>query len=356
MKQTILILGNPQSHPSSEAFLNKFIKIMSDLNKEVYVISGDKPPLYDNVIWKKPIVYKNNSLIKRLISFLRLQIQIISLLWDLRGKFDSAILLPTSYLLPISFLKIMRKRICLFVDGKPSKPLIILSKINFILTDVIIVESESVINEWGLNKHKTKIFNGSMYVDMIFSMKKPTLDRKIVGFIGRLSDEKGVLNFVESIPNLLNYDKNLKFLIAGEGELSLEIGKILKENNLNKSVTFIDWIPHVKLPNYLNELKVIVLPSLTEGVPNILLEAMACGTPVLANPVGGIPSIIEDEKTGFLMDDNNHESISNALIKVLNDEETIEIIFNNALKLIEENYRYNSSLERYRTLLNYLGN
>ena len=110
MKQKILILGNPQDHPSSEAFLNKFIEIMSDLNDEVHVISGDKPPLYDNIIWYETKVQPNKNFIMRVLTFFRLQLHIISLIWNIREKFDIAIILPTSYFLPIFTLKLMRKQ------------------------------------------------------------------------------------------------------------------------------------------------------------------------------------------------------------------------------------------------------
>ena len=194
-----------------------------------------------------------------------------------------------------------------------------------------------------------------MYVDLIFSKKNKISERNsFIGFIGRLSKEKGILNLVESIPNLLTQDNTLKFLIVGNGELSIEIENTLKEKNLLKSIKLVNWIAHPDLPDCLNKIKVIVLPSYTEGVPNIILEAMACGTPVLANSVGGIPSIIKNGYNGFLMSDNSPESITKNLLKVLNDEETIETISHNGLKLIEEDYRYESSLKRYKKILNIL--
>ena len=239
---------------------------------------------------------------------------------------------------------------------KPSLPSLILSNINFIFSDIIIIESENVIKDWGIYRYKNKIFQGSMYVDLIFSNKKSIFERKkIVGFIGRLSEEKGVLKFVEAIPNILKSDnQNLKFLIAGNGKLSLEIQNTLKVKNLNQSVRFIDWIPHNELPEYLNTLALIVLPSSTEGLPNILLEAMACGTPVLATSIGGIPDLIKDGNTGFIMRDNTPECITKNVIRALNHEKLDNIAIN-AEKIIKKKYRYEYVINKYYKILKLFG-
>ena len=79
-------------------------------------------------------------------------------------------------------------------------------------------------------------------------------------------------------------------------------------SHVNKNVTLVGWISHDELPSYLNMLKLLVVPSYTEGLPNIVIEAMSCGTPVLATPVGGVPDLIEDGITGFILEDNFPET------------------------------------------------
>lgn len=107
------------------------------------------------------------------------------------------------------------------------------------------------------------------------------------------------------------------------------------KENLNKKVELTGWIPHDKLPDYLNMLKLVVLPSYTEGLPNIMLEAMACGTAVLATSVGGIPDVIKDGDTGFIMENNSPECVAENVIMVLNDS-NLDRIVKNAKELIEK--------------------
>jgi glycosyltransferase involved in cell wall biosynthesis len=130
-----------------------------------------------------------------------------------------------------------------------------------------------------------------------------------------------------------------------------EVREHLAKYNLNNKVTFAGWIPHEKLQDSLNELKLLVVPSYTEGLPNIMLEAMACGTPVLATPVGGVPDVIEEGETGFLLEDNSPQAIAHGVSKVLHHAHLAQVALN-ARRLIEEKFEFDASVERFRKILN----
>lgn len=89
-------------------------------------------------------------------------------------------------------------------------------------------------------------------------------------------------------------------------------------------------------------------------MPVVILEAMACGTPVLATPVGGVPDVIKDGKTGFIMEDNSPECIVRNAIRALNHPK-LEEISRNAHALIEKDFTYAAVAERYRNILASLG-
>jgi glycosyltransferase involved in cell wall biosynthesis len=101
------------------------------------------------------------------------------------------------------------------------------------------------------------------------------------------------------------------------------------------------------LPTYLNELKLIVLPSFSEGLPNIMIEAMACGTLVLATPVGSIPDYIVDKQTGFIMETNSPECIAKNILRALNFCD-IDRVVSNAKSLVEYKFKPEVSVQEYR--------
>jgi glycosyltransferase involved in cell wall biosynthesis len=160
------------------------------------------------------------------------------------------------------------------------------------------------------------------------------------------------MNFVQAVPEALKKQYNLEFLIGGDGLLRPEIAKYLDAHNLHNKVKMTaGWLDHdTELPGYLNKLKLLVLPSYTEGLPNITLEGMACGTPVLATPVGAIPDIIKDGETGFIMENNSPECIAENIIRALNHP-NLEQIARNARALVEREFTFEKAVERYRDIL-----
>lgn len=350
-----LIIGNLHSHPSADAFLQKFIRIIKELNEYSYVISGDKPPIFKNIFWIN-INYGRNSndnSIKRYMRFIINQLKLLGLLLTRKLDYDYAIILPTSFILPAILLKLKRKKVVIFVAQELKSTMMnLFIRLNFWISDMLIVESEHVITEWNIDKYKKKIHIGGLYTDEDFFCEQINLnDRKnLIGFAGRLSEDKGIMNFIESIPKILEKNDNIKFLIAGQGELDETIKTYLTKNDLNNKVELCGWVKHDELPNFLNKLKLFVLPSKTEGLPNIVLEAMASGTPVLATPVGGIPDLIKDNYNGFILEDNSANCIETSLLKSIECKYLNEI-GKRAHNTIEKNYTYKIALNRWKDII-----
>ena len=267
--------------------------------------------------------------------------------------------------LPMLAAKILRKHAVLALAGNMEREAALkggvlrqgyglLKRINCRLADRMILYSERLIEEWHLQRYRKKtVIAARHFVDLgRFQVTTAMGSRgSTIGCIGRLSREKGVLHFLEAIPRLVAEGNEVAFLIGGDGPLRRAVDKYAE--NSNNKIEYGGWIPHDGLPHYLNRVKLLVLPSYTEGLPNIMLEAMACGTPVLATPVGAIPDIIVDGETGFIMPDNSPECIAQNILRALSHPD-LEQIAQKGRILVEREFTLEKAVARYRRALSRL--
>jgi glycosyltransferase involved in cell wall biosynthesis len=106
-------------------------------------------------------------------------------------------------------------------------------------------------------------------------------------------------------------------MIIGDGHLYKQVRKYISDNKLENVVVLLDWIPDDKLPEYYNELKLLVIPSYINGLPYSMLEAMACGKLILATPVGVIPDVIKEGITSFIVQENAPQGITKNILTIL---------------------------------------
>jgi glycosyltransferase involved in cell wall biosynthesis len=111
-------------------------------------------------------------------------------------------------------------------------------------------------------------------------------DRRVVLFVGRLSRHKGIKTMERIIPTVLRERSDIQFVFVGNPVRDVEVAEPYKDN-----VTVVGRVPPSEMPNYYARADVLVHPSLTEGLPLVLIEALLTGTPVIARPVGDIPDI-----------------------------------------------------------------
>jgi glycosyltransferase involved in cell wall biosynthesis len=145
---------------------------------------------------------------------------------------------------------------------------------------------------------------------------EPEDDRSVL-FLGRLSRNKGPQYLVEAIPHVLSEIPEASFAFVGDGPMRTSLARRMETLGLNGNVRI-----HGKVPDVVPVLQragVVVRPSLTEGMPLAVMEAMACGRPILAARVGGTADLILDGETGMLFEPRNVEALANGLIRVLAD-------------------------------------
>lgn len=135
-------------------------------------------------------------------------------------------------------------------------------------------------------------------------------DEFIVGYVGRLSVEKGIVYLLEAI-SMLNSGMPIKALIIGDGPQKKELVGLVKEKGIGEKIIFTGFQSDAE--NWLPAMDVFVLPSLTEGTPMALLEAMAYGIPVIASAVGGVPAVITNKENGILVKPCNSSDLAKGL-------------------------------------------
>ncbi len=143
---------------------------------------------------------------------------------------------------------------------------------------------------------------------------------KIVLTACRLVPWKGVDQLIRAASYVIKEDPSVNFLIVGEGAYKSYLNKLIEKLNVLDNVFILGKKPYNEIPRFLHLSDVFVLASTYEPFGLALLEAMACGKPVIATKVGGIPEIIKDNETGILIKPHNPKMLGKVILSLLSDE------------------------------------
>ncbi|MBI5678389.1 MAG: glycosyltransferase family 4 protein [Planctomycetes bacterium] len=144
------------------------------------------------------------------------------------------------------------------------------------------------------------------------------INKKIILFIGSLIPRKGVDVLLRAFACMNK--KDVILLLIGKGDSEPELKALTKELHIETQVYFIGSKKHDEIPLWLNACDVFCLPSHHEGFPTVIVEALACGRPVVATKVDGVPEAITNNTIGMLVEPNNTEELAAALNKALEKE------------------------------------
>ena len=173
-------------------------------------------------------------------------------------------------------------------------------------------------------------------IDEVYKELSIPKDKTILGFIGRLSEQKGIIPFI----NELRYHKekfnSCKFLLVGNGEQEEEIKSLLKEYDLEELFNLTGYQDNVY--KFYPIIDIFFLPSLYEGLPMVILEAMSFGKPIVSMNVGSINEVITNNKSGVLIDKENYKEFIEKLISIKLNKELSRQYGQEAFKEIDKNY------------------
>jgi len=214
-----------------------------------------------------------------------------------------------------------------------------------------------LLNSVGINSKKVaQLYNGVDLRRFNYKVDEPSLldeyfklriDDLLIGTVGRLQAEKDqatlIKAFALAIDNLQKH--NVKLLIIGDGPEKQALEDIAAKTGVSESVIFLG--ARDDIPNLLTALDIFVLPSRGEGISNTILEAMACGLPVIATKVGGNPELVDENVTGLLVPVNNSESMAEALLSYIKDTKQVKRHGLAGRKRVEALFSLDKMIENY---------
>jgi len=171
---------------------------------------------------------------------------------------------------------------------------------------------------------------------------------KIIGAIGRLAIEKGYAYLLKAFAQVKKIDPEAHLIIVGEGELSLTLQTLKNTLKLNRSVHFLGSRNDV--PELLQAMDVFVISSLWEGLPLVLLEAMASGVPLVATRVGGVPEVVAYGEEGLLVPPGDSDSLAQAITRVLREPSLGQQFADKALQKVRSRYSVEHMVREHERL------
>jgi len=177
---------------------------------------------------------------------------------------------------------------------------------------------------------------------------------RFILYVGVLIHLKGVHFLLESFARIAGEIKDMKLVLIGkanDGGYAETLMKLTARLGLDQRVTFMGAMPQSELAEFMARAKVLVLPSLSEGLGRVLLEAMACGTPVIGSAVGGIPEIIQEGETGFLIPPGDVGALAGRLKWILQHPDKATQIGESARKFAGEFFSEEQYVQNYSDLI-----
>lgn len=265
---------------------------------------------------------------------------VLHFVWNIRKEFDFDII-DGHWIYPDGFAAVLlakwfKRKVVVSARGSDINAYTKLFFIRYLIkytlkqADLIITVSHDLktkIQNLGIDERKIKIIPNGVDISQFRPLPENELEEILpfeksgriiltVGALRRVKNQKFLIEAFSQIVSLEKY-KDLKLIIVGSGYQKDLLEKQIANLDLSHRVFLVGAVPNDKLVHWYNHADLFCLPSLNEGCPNVLLEALACHVPVIATKVGGIPDILSSENLGILAEPSSLKSLKLSLIKGL---------------------------------------
>lgn len=212
--------------------------------------------------------------------------------------------------------------------------------------DKIVAVSENTATRLGPGVgHKVEIITNAVDEGEYALDKDPKAVRDTFGIgddelllctVGRLSPEKGQDFLVEAVAKRKDELKGVKFLFVGDGQCREELEQSVRRHGLEDAVLFAGY--STDMASFYAAMDGLVLPSLSEGMPNVALEAMLFGKPVLATRVGGVPEVVEEGSSGFMVPHADSDALAEGLVRFVSDKKRMKDMGKKGKVIVKERF------------------
>jgi glycosyltransferase involved in cell wall biosynthesis len=209
----------------------------------------------------------------------------------------------------------------------------------------VINPTKSVVIRNGIDVHH---YGSNRRLSDVGNRDKGNSNHKIVGTIGRLHVQKGHAYLIEAAKLVVEKFPSTVFQIIGDGELRQSLERRSRTLGIENNVQFLGTRPDV--PELLAHMDVFVLPSLWEGMPIVILEAMAARKPIVASDVDGVSEIVLDKEDGILVPPKNPEKLAQVIILILTDQDLAECLGQRGFDKVVSQFGIDTTVARTQEL------
>lgn len=190
---------------------------------------------------------------------------------------------------------------------------------------------------WG----KIKIVGCGLDDKFINDLPVPSVDKtnNTLVCVGRLCEQKGQLFLIDAVHAVLSQGYDMHLILAGDGEMRDVIEQRIKYYGIGNKVTITGWISSDQVKDYLLQSRAMILPSFAEGLPVVIMEAMALHRPVITTSIAGVPELVKHLDSGWLFPAGDSHSLSKAIIDCLqSDPIALSVMGNNAAAAVKSSH------------------
>lgn len=200
----------------------------------------------------------------------------------------------------------------------------------------------------GVAKNKICILPDSIDLDRFYP--RPLQKKYDILTVARLVPEKNIETLLHVIANVKKFKRNIKAGIVGDGPSRSHLENSTRNLGIEDNILFLGYKDDVEF--YYNSARIFILPSVREGLPMVVLEAMACGVPCIVSNVGDIQDLVIDGFNSVVIEDHNDvNGYTNAIIQLLSNTNYYNRISKNELKTVSEKYSYKNATKVWEDIL-----